>query len=263
MYEDRLFFTGFRNNTIEDYKNFIDEIYNDKPLSRKRELEPYRKNIKYLLNLYPVDELIDAPFEYWQPYVDKVVYLSTFLGRKPINRRLVTTILHTTYFPKPIELMDCLVSLYNPKIIVKADSFSKYLDLCSDLCNHFFHDFFEKEKNDINTGDRDLDELYKTLLDLQKEGFRPRFLYDERRMITLIFSYFHLNSHLNYIEIDFSLIKEYFHNLTYYKDKMNMNNCNIEVLSRIGNNKTYDYKAAIDIFHNMEAFFTRESIAIR
>ena len=258
MNEDKLFSCAFINNEIEDYKNFIDEIYHNKPLSKKRELEPFRKNIKFFLKIYAVDELIEAPFRYWSMYVDKAVYLSKLLEDKKIDKKLVEVLLSTAYFPKPNELLDDLAALYFPHDIIDHNCFSSYLNLCTDLCNHFYYNFFEYDEEFINTGNTDLDLVYKCLLDLKKEGFTVRYLYNERKMISLIFAYCHYND----IK-DYSLIKEYLNNIIYYKDKMELNKCSIEMISSIRGKNVYDYKAAMDIFYNMDSFFTRESIAIK
>ena len=237
------------------YKKFLDEIYNNKPIEDYPLLEKYRKNIRILLSEYPIDEYIDNNYALWSNYIEMAIKLSIKMEDRIINYKLIN-MLFGLYIdvPKPLELIHTLESVYCPQ---KMEDFDGYLDGCRFIYSLFL--FHDEKDNLANVSIEELCDFYKFMGSLDT----PIIPYQcevelEEGTISYLFAYLHYHG----IK-DYSLIVEYLNNIDYYKEKMILNNCLVFDEEADGGYGEFNYKEARVLFDHVLEFFIREKGSIK
>ena len=231
----------------EYYKQLLDEIYNNKPLSNCPELEVYRKNLKILFSQFLIDEEIDNSYLYWTHYIDMAIELSKEVGDTIISQRLIDKLLYLVPNPGECELLSIIETVYVPRL---TDFFQTYLKNCKWLYDLFL--FHVQEEADVIVNVHELDNFYQYMGYLKVPGIKPNSIWSEGGMISLIFAYLHY--HQIY---DYELIEEYLKNIDYYNNKMNLNGC-YPIIKNKYNEDEYDFNKASILFDNLEKFFVKE-----
>lgn len=252
MNEERLFHENewvVTDSDIKKYQLLINEVYNNKPFTNHKELEKCRENLTLLFKIY--DLKIFSPegdVFYWSSFMDQAANLAKDLGNNLINPQTIDEIKGYTYNPKPDQFIYLLRSLYMPETV---SDFNTYLDSCRRMVNAYFYDYFEKEENDIDTGNITLDSIYKYLLNTNKI-FKCRELYNHEAMINIIIAYIHLNK-IN----SFEMLDRYLNNYNYYRDKARMNGYENSRFHEL------NYDNAKYLFDNLESFLEKEKTILK
>lgn len=243
-----------------EYKKFLDEIYNDKPIEDYPLLEKYRKNIKLLLSQYLVDSYIDNDYGLWSKYVDRSIELAIEMNDTIISYKLIKKLFELDFYsPIPLELIDVLESVYCPTLV---KDFNAYLNSCNLIYLMFI--YYLDDNIIVDVKHEELNGFFKFISDLEKPVIyvnnkmlskipSSTDLYSEDPMISFLFAYLHYHGIR-----DYSLIIEYLNNIEYYKEKMGFNDCIIyDEYDGYGSGK-YIYDKARILFDNVESFFTRD-----
>ncbi len=241
----------------EDYANFIDEIYNNRPITSYPELEKYRKNINLLLNAFSIDSVDIMKDGFWRKYIDLAVCLSKELDTTKINKKLLDNLVNSSVCSIEADhLITLLEVIYLPH---EVSEFRYYLYNCLYIVEWYLNDSnIEEDAEDFlkNLGNKELSKFFKYLNSLL-DYIDYDELYDESYIIALIFAYLHYHKIDNY-----DLVGYYFNNINYFKDKLYFNDCfpyNIEKSYM----RFYDYEKARLLFDNMDTFFSREKGSIK
>ena len=239
----------------EFFHTFINEIYNDKPISFRPELEPFRYNIKLLLESYEIDKPNSnhrSTDLLWIVFINLSVGCSIELGDIKIDKKflhyLVNDVPEYLYYERVILI---LFAMYKPQ---KVKDFVGYLYQCRDICDWFINDN-EKVNDEYDLGNEEINTFHKYLKELLLSGYNLDTISEECEMISFIFGYIHY-----YKKDRYDLIKEYLDNIQYYKDKMELNKLFPYEDSGI---ELYDDNNAKKLFIYLEKFFEGEKGIIR
>ena len=228
--------------------NLVTEICCDLPLTKFKQLEKYRDNLKILFN--------ERGNCWTNSFIDECVACAQYLGNIKINPKTVEFLkkhLGPNFWNR--ELLDVLATLYKPNKI------TDYIDYFRS-CRHIFGIFYGsqiqymKEYN-IDSGNNEIDALFSYLINLlnryEKEGNGTihRYIYGDERVISVIFAYIHYHK-LN----DYSLIDKFLSNPDYYCSKLVLNNKWI-MCKNDGNR--YDPNNTMYLFNNMEKVLTYDN----
>lgn len=195
MYKD--LFPGAVNYHEHEYKKFISEIYNDEPLTKHKELEPYRQDIKLLFEEYDIDYLVERD-EYntvysWIRAVNDAVFIATHLNGRQLSAKTIDSI-SDRYTGTPYELTRQLSVIYCPEEMVK--NFSEYIWYATDVFFCGYLPYYEHDK--VETIDVDnpfLNELYNYEYQLYLHDKEKKSkMSDHERFIALVIAYLHLNN---------------------------------------------------------------------
>lgn len=247
---------------INNYNNFVDEVLNDKPITSYPELEPFRDNIKLLIDFYWEDiNNLDGD-DYFLRYIDGVVALSKELGDIKLSFKLINTMCNDVAdTPGEIELLYTLEALYCPKNCNRG--FRYYLNTCLWMINWYL-DIPGEAPIGIVTGNYELNAFFNYLSEMARCGITKYYddYFEENKMIALIFAYLHYHGIYNY-----ELIIRYLTDKDYYKEKIYFNNCepydiyNPERVYYYPN--YYEYEKAELLFNHMEEFFEKKNESIK
>ena len=217
-------FPGPINYVEKDYKKFIKEICEDKPLTKHKGLERYREDIKLLFQKYDIEYLVELD-EYntvysWMHAVDDAVFIATHLKGRKLSEKTIDAILDR-YDPTSFQLTRLLSVIYCPEEMIK--SFSEYIWYAADIffCGTF--SLYEDDKIEtIDVDNQFLNELYNYEYQLYlNNDEKERKLLEHERFIALVIAYLYLNNKFSIEWFDNFIdnLDEYFNQLVPQTDK--------------------------------------------
>ena len=104
--------------------------------------------------------------------------------------------------------------------------------------------------NKCTYGNKSIDGFLKYILDKYNNLIDNKILFEEELMISLIFAYLHYNKLDNY-----ELIDRYINNVSYFEDKMILNNC-LHYLKGRKKDGSFNYPNAKMLLKDMDSFLT-------
>ena len=231
----------------------LEEICYDEPLTRFKNLEKYRDNLKILFN--------ERGSCWTDDYIDKCVACARYIGNIKINQKTVDFITkHSGPNLWNRHLLDVLATLYIPhKMVNHID----YFKSCEYIINMFYGSQMQWQKEaNIDSGNEELDILFNHLIEIVIEGLnngisniRPK-IWHNGEFVSVIFAYLHYHN-LD----DYRLIDTFLTDPDYYCSKLLLNGKWIMKKNDINN---FDYNNTKYLFNNMEKILAYDKkIAIK
>lgn len=236
-----------------DYRSLVQKIMTNDDLTYYKYLEPYKDNIKLLLDNYFDFDSMDFQREIHLEcsvtginYIDKVIKVCMALDDIKIDPKVFKSILRGQQ-PTDDDLLDYIMALYVPQVMSK--NLDEYLDTCYSL--FIYSRFSWAPYEQIDTGSSELDDIYKIMTEyLHNDPHRDRIRCHDK-IIALILAYLHLNNKYSH-----DTFMYYIDNIDYYEEKLVMNNVyNVGI--------QFDSDECKYLFDNFESMFSTKQGGIR
>ncbi len=267
MYTPKVF-PGPSNYTEKDYLKFVDEIYNDKPLTNCKNLEPYRDTIKTLFNGYNIKFLQTLDYDQynsWTHAVDDSVFIATHANNEKINLKTIKYFKEATA-PNVYRLSRMLFSLYCPNEMV--NNLPEYLwfsDMtfgCACLEVHR-----KRKEKEIDTGHPLLNEVFNYFYEIYLRDDNEYYekISHHERIIFVVLAYLHLNN-----AFDIKLFKDFIDNIDNMTIKVPINDNEYKYVKVsefehewVAGSQPYEQEIYKYMFNNMDIGFTKQKQFIR